>query len=172
MAIFSTHKKESWSTKTFRWQMILFPSYASSGVRITFISDDWQEVHLKLPLNFWTRNYVGTIFGGSMYSAIDPVYMLQLIKILGKEYVVWDKSSTIQFKRPGTQTLYVRFLISEELIQEVKNKVLQHQETELTLPVQYVDKEGKVYVEITKTLYIANKDFYKEKRAKKKEANS
>jgi hypothetical protein len=76
MAIFSSTKKESWDTKIFRWKMFLFPSYASSGVRVTFISEDWHEVHLKLPLNLWTRNYVGTIFGGSMYSAIDPVYML------------------------------------------------------------------------------------------------
>jgi hypothetical protein len=83
--------------------------------------------------------------------------------------VVWDKSATIQFKRPGTKTLYVRFLISEELIQEIKNKVLQNQETDLTLPVQYVDNEGKIYVEIAKTLYIANKAYYKEKREKRKE---
>jgi hypothetical protein len=38
-------------------------------------------------LSSWrTRNYVGTIFGGSMYSAVDPIYMVMLTRRLGKDY--------------------------------------------------------------------------------------
>jgi hypothetical protein len=38
-----------------------------------------------MPLSWRTRNYVGTIFGGSMNSAVDPIYMVILIRRLGKD---------------------------------------------------------------------------------------
>lgn len=43
------------------------------------------EVRIRLPLSRRTRNYVGTIFGGSLYGALDPIYMIMLIKALGPE---------------------------------------------------------------------------------------
>ncbi|MEZ4577159.1 MAG: DUF4442 domain-containing protein [Desulfobacterales bacterium] len=49
--------------------------------------------------------------GISMFGAVDPIYMVMLIKLLGPEYVVWDKEATIHFKNPGKTTLTARFLI-------------------------------------------------------------
>ena len=96
---------ESWITKLTRWGFNFFPAYRGTGARITYIASDWREVRIKVPLNWRTRNIVGTIFGGSMYGAIDPIYMVMLIKILGPEYIVWDKAAAIRFKRPGKSTL-------------------------------------------------------------------
>ena len=33
---------------------------------------------------------------GSLYAAVDPIYMIQLIYVLGEEYVVWDKAAEIR----------------------------------------------------------------------------
>jgi len=82
-----------------------FPAYRRTGARITYISSDLHEIRIKLPLNWNTRNYVGTIFGGSMFAAVDPIYMLMFIKLLGPNYVVWDKVASMQYKRPGRSTL-------------------------------------------------------------------
>ena len=101
-------------TKLLRWGFNLFPAYCSTGARITYVADDFREVRIRLPLSWQTRNYVGTIFGGSMYAAVDPVYMLMLIMNLGKDYVVWDKSACINFKRPGRTALFARFLDRRE----------------------------------------------------------
>ena len=62
------------------------------------------EVRVKIPLNWKTRNGVGTIFGGSLYAAVDPIYMTMLIKLLGPDYLVWDKSAAIRFLKPGRGT--------------------------------------------------------------------
>ena len=88
--------------------------------RITYIADDWREVRIKLPLNWRTRNYVGTIFGGSMYGAVDPIYMVMLIRILGPTYVVWDKGATLQFKQPGRSTLHACFVLDAAEIDAVQ----------------------------------------------------
>lgn len=75
---------ESLKTRFLRWRFNFFPAYRGTGARLTYIADDFHEIRTKLPLNWRTRNYVGTTFGGSLYGAVDPLYMVMLIKILGK----------------------------------------------------------------------------------------
>ena len=101
---------ESLTTRMLRWRFNFFPAYRGTGGRITYMADDFHEIRIKLPLNWRTRNYVGTTFGGSLYGAVDPLYMVMLIKILGSGYIVWDKAATIRFKRPGRETLYAKFV--------------------------------------------------------------
>jgi acyl-coenzyme A thioesterase PaaI-like protein len=106
---------ESLRSRLFRWRFNLFPAYRASGGRVSYIAEDFREMRVKIPLSRRTRNYVGTIYGGSMYSAVDPIYMLVLIRILGPGYTVWDKA-TIAFRKPGKETLYVDFELSDEEI--------------------------------------------------------
>ena len=91
---------ESFESRKMRWTFNLFPAYRGTGARVTYIASDFREARVRLPLNWRTRNYVGTIFGGSLYGAVDPMYMILLIKILGPDYVVWDKAATIRFVSP------------------------------------------------------------------------
>ena len=91
----------------------LWPCFRGTGARVTHIADDWSELRVRLPLSRRTRNYVGTIFGGSMYAAVDPFQMLMLIQRLGPEYVVWDKAATIRFRQPGRSTLTATFRVAD-----------------------------------------------------------
>lgn len=84
-----------------RWGFNWFPAYRATGARIEYIAADWQEVRVRVPLNRRTRNYAGTIFGGSMYAAADPIYMVMLIKLLGPGYEVWDKAAAIRSAGPA-----------------------------------------------------------------------
>ena len=98
-----------------RWLRLLFnvfPAYRGTGARVTYIAEDFSEVRVKLPLSWRTRNYVGTIFGGSIYGAVDPMYMIMLIKLLGSDYIVWDKAASIRFRKPGRTTLFATFKIA------------------------------------------------------------
>jgi hypothetical protein len=111
-------------------------------------------VRIKLPLNWRTRNYVGTVYGGSMYGAVDPIYMLMLIKVLGQEYIVWDKAASLRFKKPGTSTLSAKFVLTEEEISIIKNALSSAPSVERIYLVELVDAEGVVHASIEKTVYI------------------
>ena len=111
---------ESFKSRSFRWGFNFFPAFRGTGGRISYISDDWHEVSLKVPLSWRTRNYVGTIYGGSIYGAVDPIYMLMLMRILGPDYIVWDKAAKIRFKKPGKGTLYAEFKLLAEEIDEIE----------------------------------------------------
>ncbi|HEY3270721.1 MAG TPA: DUF4442 domain-containing protein, partial [Geothrix sp.] len=75
--------RESLRTRLFRWAFNVWPCFRGTGARVAFIASDWSEVRIRLPLSWRTRNYVGTIFGGSLYAGVDPFYMLMLIHRLG-----------------------------------------------------------------------------------------
>ena len=153
---------ESLSTMIMRWGFNFFPAFRGTGGRITFISGDWREVRVKVPLSWRTRNYVGTIYGGSMYGAVDPIYMVMLIKILGPDYVVWDKAASIRFKKPGTGTLFAKFAITEEERTAIKAALAVAPSVERVYQVQLVDQEGVVHASIEKTVHIRRKDAKRE----------
>jgi len=111
---------------------------------------------------------VGTVFGGSSFGALDPMYMIMLIKTLGPDYVVWDKSANVKFIRPIVKRVCARFLIDNKLLSKIRETVAHEKEMTLTLPVWFEDANGKKYVEMDKKLYVADKNHYKEKRKRKK----
>jgi len=164
MKQFKTDKKENFKSKVRRLVFNLFPAIRGTGVWVSFISVDYREIHIRLPLSWRTRNYVGTVFGGSIYASTDPFYMLQLMHVLGKEYVVWDKSAMIKFKRPIKKTVFAKFLITDEIINEIKENVRQKNSCTIDLPVFLQDKQETVYAKIMKTIYIADKTFYKSRK--------
>ncbi len=135
----------------------LFPSYRLTGGWVTYIADDWTEVRLKLPLNIWTRNYVGTTFCGSMYAAVSPWYMAMLIGALGPDYLVWDKTVTMKFLKPGQSTLYAHFRLDTADITAIKAELETKRATERTYTIELVDKEGTPHVSFEEVIYIRRK---------------
>lgn len=135
----------------------LFPAFRGTGARIEEISDDYRRIRIRIPLNWRTRNYVGTIYGGSMYGAVDPIYMIMLIKNLGSEYVVWDKAATIRFKKPGKETLFAEFRLGQREINEIKLILRDQKSVDRIYTVEITDSAGTVHCVVEKTLYIARK---------------
>lgn len=155
---------ESFKTKSWRWAInILFPAYVGTGAWVQYIADDFREIRLKLPLSWRTRNYVGTIFGGSIYASIDPFYMIMLLKNLGKDYVVWDKAASIRFKKPGRETLYAHFNVTEEDLAEIRQTLETEKKLDKIYSVELVNKEGVVHAAIEKTIYVAKKTTHVER---------
>ena len=135
----------------------MFPAYRGTGGRVVYIADDWHEVRVKLPLNWRTRNYVGTIYGGSIYGATDPIYMLMLMKILGPGYTVWDKAANIRFRKPGRHTLYADFRLDARDVGEIKALAAAESSVDRIYKVELKDEAGTVHAQIDKTIYIARK---------------
>jgi acyl-coenzyme A thioesterase PaaI-like protein len=145
---------ESFASRRLRWGFNLIPAYRGTGARVTYISADFREVRVELPLSWRTRNYVGTIFGGSLYGAVDPVYMIMLIKILGPGYTVWDKAASIRFRRPGRSSLFARFVLEEEEIRTIRELVDRNPSIDRVYRVDLADRDGAVHASVEKTIYI------------------
>jgi acyl-coenzyme A thioesterase PaaI-like protein len=142
------------SNKLRCWSFYFFGCYRGTGGRLTFIASDWSEIRLEIPLSWRTRNYVGTIFGGSLYGAVDPLYMLMLIHRLGPDYIVWDKAATIQFKKPGKETLHAHFRVADEELDAIRFALESQRSVDRTYTVDLEDSAGVVCASIEKIIYI------------------
>jgi acyl-coenzyme A thioesterase PaaI-like protein len=131
-----------------------FPAYRGTGGRITYIAGDWREVRVAVPLSRRTRNYVGTIFGGSMYGAVDPIYMVMLIKALGPGYVVWDKSATIRFRKPGRTTLHARCVLDDAELDAIRDALKTGRAIDRTYLIELKAADGTVHAEVEKVIHI------------------
>lgn len=147
----------------FNWS----PMYRRSTGKIILVSDDLLHIKVKIPFSIKNRNYVGSIFGGSLFSATDPIYMIQLMNILKDDYIVWDKDATIKYKRPAKENVYAEFSFSHEEIKEIKSNVLVKGEFNLVKTLNIVNTKNIVFAEVSKTIYIASKTFYREKKLKR-----
>jgi len=138
----------------FNW----FPAFRGTGGRVTHVAPDFREIRLSLPLNWRTRNYVGTIFGGSLYAAVDPFYMIMLIETLGPDYVVWDRAATIRFARPGRETLFARFLLPIEETDAIRGLLKTERSIDRVYAIDLSDAGGTVHATVEKTIYIRRRD--------------
>ena len=143
----------------------LSPMYRRTSAKVIYISDDFLKIQIKLPFSYKNANYVNTIFGGSMFSAVDPFPMTQLMNLIGDDYVVWDKAAEIFFRRPAKEDLYADFIYSLEELEEIKKKAKELNEFEIVKITKLTNKDKSiVYCEVHKKVYIANKAFFKEKQ--------
>jgi len=147
----------------FKYGFNFSPMYRRSVGKILYVSKDLHKVAVKIPLNYKNRNYVGAIFGGSMFAATDPIYMIQLMNILGDNYIVWDKAAEIKYKRPAREHAFANFIFSEDEINQIRKDVFIQKEINFEKKLPILSESGIVFAEVLKTIYISQKSYYKEK---------
>lgn len=131
-----------------------YPPYSGAGIRVTFVSDDFSRIEVELREEDWNRNYVGAHFGGSLYSMCDPFFMFMLMKKLGPEYIVWDKSAKIDFLKPGTGTVTATFEITEEQMNEIHEEFTSKRSFDKVFVAETKNEAGVTIARIEKTLYL------------------
>ncbi len=141
-----------------RMLLNIWPPFLGAGIRVRRLGSGWTEIDVEMKLRWWNRNYVGTHYGGSLYSMTDPFLMLMLIENLGKDYLVWDKSASIRFKKPGRGTVSASFRLSQEQIREIKQALNSQEKIERVFTVEVKDESGSAVAEIEKLLHVRRKD--------------
>jgi hypothetical protein len=137
--------------------MNFYPPLWGAGIRIRHVSADRQVIDVELKLHFWNRNFVGTHYGGSLYSMCDPFFMLILMEKLGHEYTVWDKAAAIKFVKPGRGSVRARFEVPDERIQFIKEDLKTKAKAEYEFLTSVVDHDNNVIAEVSKLIYVRKK---------------
>jgi hypothetical protein len=133
-----------------------FP-FLGAGISLSEISDDLKFVQTKLKLHFWNQNYVGTQYGGSMFSMTDPIYMVMLLHNLGSDYIVWDKAASIRYLKPGRTDLTADFQLTDEILNHIRMTLQNQEKMDWNTKVLIKDKNGESIAEVDKVLYIKRK---------------
>lgn len=149
--------KNTNQTSKLKRLMNWYGPYLGAGVKLDYIADDWREVKVCMNLRWYNRNAVGTHFGGSLYSMVDPHYMLMLMKLLGPNYVVWDKAASIDFIKPGEGTVHAVMKITDQMLEEIKAATDGGEKYLPVYPVEIRNEADELVAKVMKTLYIRKK---------------
>ncbi len=153
----------AWRPHVVRLGFNLHPAYRRTGGRVEHVSPDLTLIRVRLPFNRGTRNAVGSMFGGSLFAITDGPHPTLLLMALGRDYIVWDKSASIQYKRPGRSTLYAEFVVSPEEVAEIRDLLTREPAIDRVYRIEVKDRNGIVHSVVERTVYIANKEHYKQK---------
>lgn len=135
----------------------LFPPWVGAGIKVVEVSPTVERVVTQLRLSPRNRNMFGTHFGGSLYSMCDPIYALMLHLKLGRDYLVWDKSASVQFLRPGTGTVRAVFELSDAEAKRVAGLADRSEKVEPRYEVRVLDEAGDEVAHVEKLLYVRRK---------------
>ena len=148
----------AWFKRHIRTLVNYWPPFLGAGIRVTRWDPDWRAIDVEMHLRRWNANFVGTHYGGSLYSLTDPFYMLMLIENLGPDYAVWDKSASIRFRRPGRGRVHVSFRITAQQLDEIRQALSTADKLEPTLGVEIKDDTGTVIAEVQKVVHIKKRE--------------
>ena len=134
-----------------------YAPYRGAGIEIDKVDLANYHIRIKMPLTRKNQNIVGVHFGGSLYSMVDPFYMLILMHHLGSKYIVWDKSASIQFLSPGRGTVYADIRLDSTEIDRIKQLAENHEPVYRNYNLNIFDESGVRIAEVQKIIYIRRK---------------
>ncbi|MFM9377256.1 DUF4442 domain-containing protein [Gordonia sp. VNK21] len=140
-----------------RTGMNLWPPLIGAGIRVREIADDWSSATVALRHNRFTRNVVGTTFGGSLSAMTDPFYMLLLHHTLGPEYLVWDQAAEIRFVSPGRSDLSVRMELPADVVEAIRADTADGSKSLTWFATTITDADGKAVAEVRRQVYVRRK---------------
>jgi len=135
-----------------------YPPYLGAGVSVAQVAKELNVLEVEMKLSHWNRNFAGTQFGGSLYSMCDPFFMLMLMMQLGDGYVVWDKSASIEFLKPGRGKVKARFELPRIRVDELRAEVDEKGKIDPLFEVTVLDEQGEPVARVRKVLSVRRKD--------------
>lgn len=134
----------------------LYPPYVGAAIRVRRTESGGYQTRMKL--TWYNRNLFGTHFGGSLYAMCDPFFSLILLEELGREFIVWDKAATIDFRRPGKGTVSAHFEIPAKRVEEIRQIALRDGKTEPQFSAEIVDGDDELVAVVEKVIYVRLKN--------------
>lgn len=134
--------------------MNLWPPFLFAGIRVLEIRPEFRGATVELRLHALSRNYMGTQFGGSMFSMTDPFWVILLLNRLGPGYVVWDKRAEVEYFTPGRTHVRSTFEVPDELVEEIRDAAAGGARVLRWVSNDIVDDHGTVVAHIRREIYI------------------
>jgi acyl-coenzyme A thioesterase PaaI-like protein len=135
----------------------IYGPYFGAGVKVEHISSDWKQIRVSMKLRWYNRNIFGIHFGGSLYSMADPHFVIMLVNLLGNNYLVLDKSATIDFLRPAKGKVFATFEISDDELEIIRMQTDKKRKSLPEFTTTILDENQKAIARIYKVLYVRKK---------------
>ena len=147
------------SPKIVRLILNLFPPLLFNRISIQSIKNDFMEVKVRIRHSIINKNFHRTIFGGTIFSAIDPYFPIMYWQIFSRKKLpieVWIKKAEISYKNPAETDLHLKFILIEEDIKKALKGLQKDGRYQVWHVVEAFDENGMICAEAKVLVYIRN----------------
>jgi acyl-coenzyme A thioesterase PaaI-like protein len=140
-----------------KWMMRLYPPLFFNRVWVKRFYNDYRDCELKLNRSLLNMNMNGTIFGGSIFSSIDPFYAVMFWQIFARKKVkvqTWLKSAHIQYLKPAGTDLFVHFHLDENEVNDAETSLNATGKFIRTYTIEIKNKHGEICAIAQTEVYI------------------
>lgn len=131
-----------------------WPTLKTQGVTVVELTDDFTRTVLQMEVTAENANYMGTAFGGSLFSMLDPFLVIMTLNQLGSDYAVWDKAAEIEFVAPGTGTVHATIEMPKETVAEMREAAAGGKKVLRWFEVPITADDGSVVALVRRQLYV------------------
>lgn len=145
------------SETTLKWLMRFYPPFLFQGIWTQKFDDEFVGVRVKIIKNIFNRNYNSSIFGGTIFSAVDPFPVIlfhQVLKRKGYHVKLWTKHASIDYVKPGISNLYFSIALLAEDVQEAVRALEETGKFLKTFQVKIINKDGVLHAIVNNEIYI------------------
>jgi acyl-coenzyme A thioesterase PaaI-like protein len=139
-------------------KMELYPPFFFMRVKIHTLRNSWREVRIKLPLNTFSRNPGGVMFGGYQACLADPIAALACSRVF-PGYSCWTRAMSIDFVLGGSTDLELRFDFDPELEEQIRKDLATKGRSTPTFNYGYYLKDGTLCTKIENVVAIRPKGY-------------
>jgi acyl-coenzyme A thioesterase PaaI-like protein len=134
-----------WSPRRGRWLLNLYPPFLFQRIRVAEIGAEYRYARLVVKRSLLNRNLNGTIFGGSISSAADPMHAILFWQALARRGLAthaWTRSARVEFEKPGDCDLTLEFAIEDDVLRAAERAVRAGQSFVRTFPIEVLGHDG------------------------------
>ena len=148
-----------YSPKLLRRVMNFFPPLLVNRIKIVENDSDFMNLKVEVKYSWLNKNLQKAIFGGTIFSAIDPYYAVmywQIFSTKGLAMQVWIKKVEIRYRKAATSNLEIAFSLTENDIENAINSLKTEGKHEVWHHVNAIDEYQEVCAEARVLVHIRN----------------
>ena len=126
-------------------------------IKIIHVSKDFKEVEVLLKHTFWNRNPNKSLWGGAIFSAVDPFYPIMIKQILllnNIKTIFLTKSAQVQYLKESKTNILFSFKISSKDISNIKNILSKNGKYDGWHEVYGIDENNKQCIKAKIQVYL------------------
>jgi hypothetical protein len=151
----------SWRARMVRLGFNFHPAFRGTGGRVVHVAKDLRHIRISLSS---TKNPQHCRFALRWLALHQSRGASDDADGGARRWLhVWDRAASISYRKPGYTTLYADFSMPAEEIAEIHRLLKQHPELDRTYRVELKDEHGTVHTVVERTVYIADKNYYRQK---------
>jgi len=130
-----------------RWLLNLYPPFVFMRIRVLEFGPGYRSCRVRVARSLLTRNLNGTTFGGTIFSAADPLHAVMYWQVFarrGRRIQVWLRRARIDYRKPAATALTLELALSDADVTDAEAALDRDGRFRRTFETHAVDRAGDV----------------------------